>query len=175
MLRLADFVEWLGHAAAMPFYWLAELMRRLGKGGGPVSTAKAVWCWIVRLVYGYSPRRIPRPGPIHFVTQEEKMMLIVQGTLPPPGAADVAQREITINVTLADGTVLDPVTITKGIAESVFTFAAPRNATITTSQVDVDGDGNRSAPTLSGPFEAADTFPPPAPGQIGFSVVGQED
>lgn len=103
-------------------------------------------------------------------------MLTVKGTLPPlagAGSEDVATREITLAITNPDGTVLDPVTIEKQAADTDFTFAVERNATITASLEDLDADGNASPVTTSPPFQAKDTFPPPAPGQIGFNVVGQ--
>ena len=101
-------------------------------------------------------------------------MLIVQGTLPPATASDVATQEVTLSITPAGGG--DPVVtvITKPVAETTFTFNVDVGATILASLVQIDGSGNRSAATESGPFVAADTFPPPAPGAIGFTVVGQE-
>lgn len=102
-------------------------------------------------------------------------MLVVEATFPAPGASDVAEREVTLSVTLADGTAIDPVTITKPVAETSFTFTVASGATIVASQVDYDASGNASPATTSGPFVAADTFPPPAPGQIAFAVIGQTE
>lgn len=104
-------------------------------------------------------------------------MLTVQATLPAKAASDVANSVVTLNITNPDGTVLTPsvMTIPRTSGTDTFTFSVASDAIITTSQVDVDGSGNRSPATASGPFTAADTFPPPAPGAIGFAVIGQTD
>jgi hypothetical protein len=118
--------------------------------------------------------RPSRPGSVSFTVVGEKPMLTVRGTLPAVvGSTDVATRNLTLSITNPDGTVLDPVTISKPVAEPDFTFAVERNAVINCKLVDVDEDGNESEPSTSGPFTAKDTFPPAKPGEVSFAVIGQ--
>lgn len=103
-------------------------------------------------------------------------MLTIKATLPPKGAGDVKTSEVELSITNPDGTVLSPATVfVDRDTQNDFTFSVVANAEVLATQTDVDGSGNRSTPTKTGPFKATDTFPPPAPGQLGFEVIGQDD
>jgi len=88
--------------------------------------------------------------------------------LPPPGASDVVSREVTATVNA------DPpkTTALPGSAlEVVELFQHGDNVSIVL--VDVDGAGNRSQPSDPLGFTAADTFPPPKPGELAIGNVEQ--
>lgn len=100
-------------------------------------------------------------------------MMHVQGTLPAPGASDVATREVKLDFVNPDTTTAST-TLTLPVAQGSFTFDAVANAVVTCTLVDIDGSGNRSPESISGPFTVTDTIPPPAPGAVAFVVTGQD-
>ena len=114
-------------------------------------------------------RRPPTPGPLSVkIAREQDMALIYEVTLPPPGAADVTIRELT--VTVAGGA---PAVSDLGPEEAPPEIAAEPGQDVELSLCDVDDAGNRSEVSVLS-FTASDTLPPPAPGQLGVTVVREE-
>lgn len=95
-------------------------------------------------------------------------MLEYKATFPPTTANDVVTREVTM--TINGGT---PDVSTYPVTTGEFNFFAPDNATVSLFLVDIDDAGNRSQPSPSTEFTATDTLPPPAPGAIGVTLVGE--
>jgi len=86
--------------------------------------------------------------------------------LPPAGASDVGQREVTTTVNSdPPKTTALPETATT----YVDTFQNGDNVSIVL--VDVDKAGNRSQPSDPLGFTATDTFPPPKPGELAIGNV----
>jgi len=96
-------------------------------------------------------------------------MILFDVILPPPGAADVVSRELTIT---RDGA--DPVLTTVGKEETKVAGKAPQDSVLTLTLVDVDDAGNRSEPRVQ-TATVSDTFAPAQPGELGIVVTGEDD
>ncbi len=111
--------------------------------------------------------RLRRPGPVFIkVSQGESTMLKFVLVLPEKGAADVVERELTVQV--ADG---EPVVAVLGGDEvESATYEGEDGDSVSGSLVDVDDAGNKSeAREFS--FVLADTIAPPVPGEVGLKVT----
>lgn len=114
----------------------------------------------------------PQPGRIrtpNLLGETVVMGLKYTVTLPPPGATDVATRELSI--TVGEG----PTNVVQLDGDAVsHDFVVERDVAVSMFLVDVDGSGNRSpqSPTLA--FTSRDTIPPAAPGEMSVMLVGQE-
>jgi hypothetical protein len=113
---------------------------------------------------------VSRPGrlKVHVVKEEDGMLYFVF-SLPVPGAADVATRELTVSIAGAD-----PVTVSPAIGDTESQeFSGNDNDTIHAELVDIDDADNRSTPSV---YEGVltDTLAPPQPGELGVKVVREE-
>jgi hypothetical protein len=111
--------------------------------------------------------RLRKPGPIFVrVYEGEDSMLKFVLVLPQKGAADVVQRELTVQV--GEG---DPVVVSLGGDEvESGTFEGEDGDSVSGSLVDVDDAGNKSeAREFS--FVLVDTVAPPTPGEVGLKVT----
>jgi hypothetical protein len=101
------------------------------------------------------------------------MALKFRAALGPPKASDVASRELTIEKTAAGGAVSSDTVPLAANAASV-DFVVERNTHFKLTLVDIDGDGNRSAPSAAVEGDALDIFPPPPPDITGVEGLGEE-
>ncbi len=96
----------------------------------------------------------------------------IKFALPPAGASDVNQRELTVTVNGGDPplarTYPGPVTESD---EWVFNDADH----LTVVLVDVDGKGNRSQPSSAFNYDVIDDVAPPQPGELAVSSKRQID
>jgi hypothetical protein len=118
---------------------------------------------------GTVPLRPGKLGPITIGGEVQIMALEHTIGLPPRGASDVVQRELS--VTIGDATVVQ---VLDGAATEAKVLAQHNDA-VSLKLTDVDRAGNRSpdSPTLT--FTATDTFPPPAPGTLAVTSVVEVD
>lgn len=96
----------------------------------------------------------------------------IKFVLPPAGASDVAQRELTV-------------TVNGGDPPLVRTYPAPADKSdewvfndsdhLVVTLVDVDGRGNRSQPSAAFSYDVVDDVAPPAPGELGVTDKRQID
>jgi hypothetical protein len=94
--------------------------------------------------------------------------ILFRVVLPAPSAADVVTRELTVDI---NGTVQ---VLTLAVEDSnPLEFSGDQGAQVSVSLVDIDDFGNRSAATSTMPQQLADNFAPPAPGDLGFELVGE--
>jgi len=100
--------------------------------------------------------------------REATVALLYSFTLGPPGAGDVVSRELT---TVVDGGAAQKTTLPGSATTYSATFEHGQNVSM--NLVDIDGAGNRSPPSPTLSFTAADTFPPPAPAIPVISNVEQ--
>lgn len=87
-------------------------------------------------------------------------------TTAPPGAPDVASRELHLKVADADEQVIP---LAKDAVN--YNFKCNRGDAVAAFLVDVDADGNKSEPGATTAFVGADTIAPPAPGAPGVTLV----
>lgn len=116
--------------------------------------------------------RCSNPGLLRIsITGEDPMAdkILFQVVLPPKSAPDVVRRELTVN--FADGS--QDVIELAADATSSDTLKGDQDSEISVALVDIDDAGNRSEPSLAA-FELLDTVAPPAPGELGLSIVGEE-
>jgi hypothetical protein len=116
--------------------------------------------------------RCSNPGLLRIsITGEDPMAdkILFQVVLPPKSAPDVVRRELTVS--FADGS--QDVIELSADATSSDTLKGDQDSEISVSLVDIDDAGNRSEPSLAA-FELLDTVAPPAPGELGLSIVGEE-
>jgi hypothetical protein len=110
------------------------------------------------------------PGEVLFsLEREEGKMLIFDVNLPPKSAPDVVRRLLTVKIGDSEPQVFE----LDGSEESKVGLRGERDAAIEISLVDVDGSGNQSLPSKATGV-LFDTFPPPQPGMIGISIIGEE-
>lgn len=105
------------------------------------------------------------------ITGEDPMAdkILFQVVLPPKSAPDVVRRELTINFNNGTQDVIE----LSADATSSDTLKGDQDSEISVALVDIDDAGNRSEPSLAA-FELKDVVAPPAPGEIGLSIVGEE-
>ena len=112
-----------------------------------------------------------KPGPLLVIIAGEDQMadkILFRVVLPAPSAADVVTRELTVDI---NGTVQ---VLTLAVEDSnPLEFSGDQGAQVSVSLVDIDDFGNRSAATSTMPQQLADNFAPPAPGDLGFELVGE--
>jgi len=92
-------------------------------------------------------------------------------TLPPPKAADVVERELTITVGSQEAQTVHP----ELAAEETQEFSGEDNDAVHAELVDIDDatPPNRSEPSvLDGVL--VDTLAPPQPGQMGIRVTRED-
>lgn len=117
---------------------------------------------------------LSKPGKLRVIPISERRSgsmadtIVFNVLLPPKSAPDVVARKLTVTVGDAETVTLD--VSTEQI--SVDGLEGPEGSSVTLSLVDVDNAGLESQPS-SVTVTLADTFPPPAPGQIG--VVNVEE
>lgn len=98
-------------------------------------------------------------------------VMIFNVSLPTvPLKSDVATRELQL---LVDGVVTNTTVITDLGQATVDGLRAPVNSIATLELRDVDDAGNMSDPSVH-EFAVLDTVPPPAPGALGATIVGEE-
>jgi len=92
--------------------------------------------------------------------------------LPPPGASDVATRELSITVNGGD-----PPTVKTYPGATLLTDEVVFNADdqLVMTLVDIDGHGNRSQPSAAFSYAVVDDVAPPQPGQLGVQDKRQID
>ena len=115
--------------------------------------------------------RCTNPGDLKIEIGDSKMagVILFQVVLPPKGADDVVTRELQLS--FADGGVL---TVNlEASAETTAVLRGPEGTQVTVSLVDVDDAGNRSEPSVA-VFDLVDIIPPPKPGELSLSIVGEE-
>lgn len=88
--------------------------------------------------------------------------------LPPKAAPDVIEREVVIKI----GDVETQLNI-PGDQTLIEAYEGTQNALVTVSLIDIDDAYNRSPETVAS-IELLDTFPPPAPGQIGLEIFDEK-
>ena len=86
-----------------------------------------------------------------------------------PANTDIVKGLLEVTV---DGTALDPVETTKGQTE-VTDLEGPQGANVTVSFSYMDEKDNKS-PIKQQSFTLNDTVAPPAPGEVGIEVTGEE-
>ena len=118
--------------------------------------------------------RLRKPGLVFLVVTGEfkkghTHMLRFKLVLPAPGASDVVNRKLTLQIGSAEPESLQ----LPGDAVESQEFEGQDNDTVSGQLVDVDDAGNESeARTFS--FVLVDTLAPPQPGEIGLVVTGEE-
>lgn len=86
-------------------------------------------------------------------------------TLPPPGATDVASRELHI---VSNGSDISPSPLSPETLD--YTFDVTHGSQLELWLVDIDSAGNRSPESEHLTGQALDTFPPPQPGALGLTI-----
>ena len=92
--------------------------------------------------------------------------------LPPPGASDVNQRELSVTVNGIDTPEVHTYSGTTLLTDEIVYNA---DDSLVLVLVDIDGHGNRSQPSPALAYDVVDDVPPPAPGVIGVSEKRQID
>jgi hypothetical protein len=116
--------------------------------------------------------RVPA-GTVQIHTTGEMIMadvqtLIFDVTLPPPAAPDVVTRKVTVEINGESSTLtLD------AEATTVTGLKGLQDAVVTVTLVDVDDAGLESPPSTK-TVTLVDTIAPPAPGELGITVSGEE-
>lgn len=108
---------------------------------------------------------------IRIIPTGEKVMadkLLFNLILPPKAAPDVVEREVVIKI----GDVETQLNI-PGDQTLIEAYEGDQGALVTVSLIDIDDAGNRS-PASVATIELLDTFPPPAPGQIGLEIFDEK-
>ena len=92
--------------------------------------------------------------------------------LPPPGASDVTQRELTITVNGGD-----PPLVKVYAGDALLTDELVFNADdkLVMTLVDIDGHANRSPASAAFSYAVIDDVPPPQPGALGVQDKRQID
>jgi len=123
---------------------------------------------------GCKPGLFSAPGPVNVVFVGESFMphvMIFDVSLPAvPPKSDVESRELQV---LVDGVVTNTIAITDLSQTTVDSLRAPVNSIATLELRDVDSAGNMSDPSTH-EFAVLDTIPPPAPGALGATIVGED-
>lgn len=88
--------------------------------------------------------------------------------LPLKAAPDVVEREVVIKIGDVDTQLNIP-----GDQTLIEAYEGDQGALVTVSLIDIDDAGNRS-PASVATIELLDTFPPPAPGQIGLEIFDEK-
>jgi hypothetical protein len=112
-----------------------------------------------------------KPGPVLFIIAGEDPMadkILFRVVLPEPSAADVTTRELTVDI---DG-VTQVLTLCVNDTNPL-EFSGAQGAQVCVSLVDIDDAGNRSAAASMMPQQLTDNFAPPAPGDLGFEIIGE--
>ena len=112
-----------------------------------------------------------KPGPVLFIIAGEDPMadkILFRVVLPEPSAADVTTRELTVDI---DG-VTQVLTLCVNDVNPL-EFSGAQGAQVCVSLVDIDDAGNRSAAASMMPQQLTDNFAPPAPGDLGFEIIGE--
>jgi len=131
----------------------------------------AEYAWRAFVRHMITPYLKPaRPGqPQATLIDEDGNMLVYEVTLPPPNAPDVVKRELSytenggeVNVLTGDG------------SATTMTVKVHDDAAVKLWLTDFDDAGNASDPSPPLEFVAKDTIPPPAPGELGVKLVGEE-
>lgn len=152
---------------------MAILDKTLGDvADGIVAILSKIWGAVVALPsWFWRRRRPPTPGVLGPPQVVEVLMALHYTiTLPAPGAADVAVREINMQVDQ------DPAAITPLAKDAMtFEFDVKRDRVVSLFLIDIDAAGNRSLPSPTLTFTAIDTIPPPPPGTLTISNVVQTD
>ena len=97
------------------------------------------------------------------------MALVYKVTAGPAGAADVVSRLLTVT---ADGKVVSEKSHPAD-ATSFDEVSVEEDASVVVTLVDVDNAGNQSKPAFI-EFVAKDTIAPPAPGELGVTLVRED-
>lgn len=99
----------------------------------------------------------------------ESEMLIYSVTAGPAVDSDVATRRLTVTINGEVSSAVDHPASTTSFGE----IAAPQDASVVVTLVDVDDAGNESQPSFF-EFTAKDTIPPSQPGSLGVTLVREE-
>lgn len=114
----------------------------------------------------------PKPPTAKTLGEFTMSMLKVEITVPDKTADDVVLTKVHLKIE-ADGVAAVESDIEVKDPDRTFTVDVPRNALLTMTAVEVDGDGNASEASDESAFKALDTFPPGKPGSFQGRVVGQ--
>jgi hypothetical protein len=129
------------------------------------ALADAALRWLAAALQPYWPPPRSAAPSVHLL-REDHGMLVYSLTLPPPGAADVARRELT---QVVDGGAPTVVEATDGMELSY-----DDGVHVVLTLIDIDDAGNRSEPSPALEFDATDTLAPAAPGELGVSLLRDE-
>jgi hypothetical protein len=116
--------------------------------------------------------RLRKPGVVFLVYRQnmENDMLKFVFVLPPAGAHDVVNRELSVQIGNGEPQVINVDTSTNESPE----LSGMENDVVKGSLVDIDDAGNRSEPR---DFEMIllDTLAPPKPGELGLRVTEETE
>lgn len=98
------------------------------------------------------------------------MALKYKIALPAPGAGDVVGRELEVIVNGEPSSTID---LPASASEHVLLLE--RGANVTVTLTDIDGNDNRSIPSVPLSFVAVDLTAPPQPGPLSATNEGQDD
>lgn len=98
------------------------------------------------------------------------MALRYKIALPAPGAGDVVSRELEVTISGEPSSTVD---LPASAREHVLILE--RGANVTVTLTDVDGNDNRSIPSVPLSFVAVDLTAPPQPGPLTATNEGQDD
>jgi len=120
----------------------------------------------------------PGEGSIQFTGEETSLiggisvdLIKFKVSVPAEATADVVRRDV--QVTLADGTVLDG-SVPGRDAGLSGEFKGEQDSVVAVSVWNVDDAGNRSVTPSTFSATLLDTFEPPTPGEAGLVVSGEE-
>ncbi len=98
------------------------------------------------------------------------MALKYKIALPEPGAGDVVSRELEVTIDAGE-----PVIVQLPASAREHILSLERGANVTVTLTDVDGNDNRSIPSVPLSFVAVDLTAPPQPGPLTATNEGQDD
>ena len=130
-----------------------------------MTLREALLRWLAGELVNFLPPLAPK-RPRVTLLREDNDMLIYAINLQPPGAPDVVSRELTEIIDSGTPSIL---TVVDGQERGY-----AQGANVELRLVDIDDQGNRSAPSASLLFIASDTIPPPAPGAVGVTLLREE-
>jgi hypothetical protein len=110
----------------------------------------------------------PRPGRPSLGHKKEISVdkFEITFALPPPAAADVVNRELTISITGVDSPIVQNL---NGAARESDRVQFDEDAELSVTLVDIDNAGNRSPASAAFVYRVVDDVAPPAPGAVGIS------
>jgi hypothetical protein len=127
--------------------------------------AEAAIRWLARAIAPHIPPRRPREVGVQLL-REDGTMLIYKPILPASTAPDVTVRTLSV-VMGAD----EPYSVE---VDDTTELAVVEGAIVTLVLRDTDDAGTVSDPSPAFTFTAADTIAPPAPGELGVTLIRED-